>query len=207
MSDLVIILCKSIFVSIFTFSPSVLNPIQIFELSTSGPDEALRLISKIRSVQCRILVAGGDGTVGWILNEIVRKNIKPLPEVAIMPIGTGNDLSRVLNWGAVPPTELNPMELCERVRFIAKAGYCALLTCEIHQIQHAEVVHLDRWFIDIEGRRSRRLHMNWLPHRKLQMYNYFSIGVDAQIALNFHKARDSPFYIVSSRIVNKVSLQ
>lgn len=83
-------------------------------MSASGPDEALRLINKIR-VQCRILVAGGDGTVGWILNEIVRKNIKPLPEVSIMPIGTGNDLSRVLNWGGVPPTELNPMELCEKV--------------------------------------------------------------------------------------------
>lgn len=85
-------------------------------MSASGPDEALRLINKIR-VQCRILVAGGDGTVGWILNEIVRKNIKPLPEVSIMPIGTGNDLSRVLNWGGVPPTELNPMELCEKVEF------------------------------------------------------------------------------------------
>lgn len=87
----------------------------MFELSTSGPDEAIRLISKIRSVQCRILVAGGDGTVGWILNEIVRKNINPLPEVAIMPIGTGNDLSRVLNWGGEPPAVLNPMELCDKV--------------------------------------------------------------------------------------------
>lgn len=106
-----------IFCSKFFFILSVLNPIQIFELSKSGPDEAIRLISKIRSVQCRILVAGGDGTVGWILNELVRKNIKPLPEVAIMPIGTGNDLSRILNWGGVPPTELNAMELCEKVRF------------------------------------------------------------------------------------------
>lgn len=64
---------------------------------------------------------------------------------------------------------------------------------------------MDRWVIDIEGRRSRRLHMNWLPHRKLQMYNYFSVGVDAQIALDFHKARASPFYIFSSRFLNKVS--
>ncbi|KAJ6633775.1 Diacylglycerol kinase epsilon [Pseudolycoriella hygida] len=166
---------------------SVLNPIQIFELSASGPGDAIRLISKMRSVQCRILVAGGDGTVGWILNEIVQKNIKPLPEVSILPIGTGNDLSRVLNWGGVPPTDLNPMELCEKVG-----------------IENAKVVQLDRWVIDIEGRRSRRLHINWLPHRKLQMYNYFSIGVDAQIALDFHKARASPFYIFSSRVLNKI---
>lgn len=149
-------------------------------------------------------MAGGDGTVGWILNEIVRKNIKPLPEVAIMPIGTGNDLSRVLNWGGVPPTVLNPWELCDKVN---KDNRFLFLWCSIDnifQIESAERVHLDRWNIDIEGRRSRRLHMNWLPHRKLQMYNYFSIGVDAQIALDFHKARDSPFYIFSSRILNKV---
>lgn len=74
------------------------------------------------------------------------------------------------------------------------------------QIQNAQVVQLDRWLIDIEGHKKRRLHMNWLPHRKLNMYNYFSIGVDAQIALNFHKARDSPFYVISSRIFNKVSI-
>lgn len=94
---------------------SVLNPIQIFELSTAGPNAALNLISKIKSVACRILVAGGDGTIGWVLNEISRKNIQPIPEVCILPIGTGNDLSRVLGWGGVPPNVLNPAELCEKV--------------------------------------------------------------------------------------------
>lgn len=94
---------------------SVLNPIQIFELSTSGPYEALALISKIRSTPCRILVAGGDGTIGWMLNEISRRNIQPIPEVCILPIGTGNDLSRVLGWGGVPPAILNPAELCDKV--------------------------------------------------------------------------------------------
>lgn len=94
---------------------SVLNPIQIFELSSSGPKEALNLITKIRTTSCRVLVAGGDGTIGWMLNEIARKNIKPIPEVCILPVGTGNDLSRVMRWGAVPPPLLNPIELCDKV--------------------------------------------------------------------------------------------
>lgn len=94
---------------------SVLNPIQIFELSSSGPDEALNLISKMGSIGCRILVAGGDGTVGWILTEIFKRQLNPLPEVCILPIGTGNDLSRVLGWGAVPPAVLHPNEICDKV--------------------------------------------------------------------------------------------
>lgn len=95
---------------------SVLNPLQIFELSASGgPSEALNLISKIRSSSCRVLVAGGDGTIGWILNEISRRNIQPIPETCILPIGTGNDLSRVMGWGGVPPPILNPSEFCEKV--------------------------------------------------------------------------------------------
>lgn len=36
------------------------------------------------------------------------------------------------------------------------------------------------------------------------MYNYVSIGVDAQVALNFHKTRDSVFYVYGSRLFNKV---
>jgi hypothetical protein len=36
------------------------------------------------------------------------------------------------------------------------------------------------------------------------MYNYLSVGVDAQVTLDFHRARESPFYIISSRLINKV---
>ena len=36
------------------------------------------------------------------------------------------------------------------------------------------------------------------------MNNYLSIGVDALVTYNFHKARESPFYVMSSRIINKL---
>lgn len=40
--------------------------------------------------------------------------------------------------------------------------------------------------------------------KKRLMYNYMSVGVDAQVTLDFHRTRESAFYIVSSRIFNKV---
>jgi len=43
-----------------------------------------------------------------------------------------------------------------------------------------------------------------LPVKNMFMYNYLSVGVDAQVTLDFHRARESPFYIISSRLLNKV---
>ena len=43
---------------------------------------------------------GGDGTVGWILS-VMDSMTFPIgrPSIGIIPLGTGNDLSRSLNWG------------------------------------------------------------------------------------------------------------
>lgn len=49
-------------------------------------------------IDCRIIVAGGDGTVSLALDAISELERK-LP-VAILPLGTGNDLSRTLGWGS-----------------------------------------------------------------------------------------------------------
>nr|CAD7194556.1 unnamed protein product [Timema douglasi] len=48
----------------------------------------------------RILVCSGDGSVGWVLSEIDRLNMHKQCQLGVLPLGTGNDLARVLGWGS-----------------------------------------------------------------------------------------------------------
>ena len=46
-------------------------------------------------------VAGGDGTVGWVLGALAELFVhkrEPVPPTGIIPLGTGNDLSRSFDW-------------------------------------------------------------------------------------------------------------
>ncbi|XP_075166519.1 diacylglycerol kinase epsilon [Haematobia irritans] len=161
-----------------------LHPLQVMELGSRGPQDAMQWAAKASPRPCRILVAGGDGTIGWVLNTMYTLNIKPTPSVAIMPLGTGNDLSRVLGWGAEPPSTLDPLVI-------------------LRNIKKARSINLDRFSLQIE-KVHYRLPIQRHPIKTINVYNYFSMGVDALVTYNFHKTRESKFYVLSSRIFNKL---
>ena len=48
----------------------------------------------------RVVVGGGDGTVLWAVEEMLKAGIDfSHLAVGVIPFGTGNDFSRVLGWG------------------------------------------------------------------------------------------------------------
>ncbi|CAI9288258.1 unnamed protein product [Lactuca saligna] len=77
---------------------TVCYSLQIFELSsTEGPEVGLYLFRRV--AHSKILVCGGDGTAGWVLDAIEKQSYVSPPPIAILTVGTGSDLARVLNWG------------------------------------------------------------------------------------------------------------
>ncbi|XP_058858524.1 diacylglycerol kinase zeta-like isoform X3 [Acipenser ruthenus] len=163
-----------------------LNPRQVFDLSQGGPKEGLEMYRKVHNL--RILACGGDGTVGWILSILDQLQLNPQPAVAVLPLGTGNDLARTLNWGG---------------------GYTDEPVSKIlSHVEDGNVVQLDRWNLIVEP----NLETN--PEEKddagidklpLDVFNnYFSLGFDAHVTLEFHESREANPEKFNSRFRNKM---
>jgi len=71
----------------------------------------------------------------------------------------------------------------------------------LRKVQVAEKVKLDRWSMMIKPHGGLGFRGSY---RTLFMYNYISVGVDAQVTLDFHRTRESRFYLFSHRIFNKL---
>ncbi|XP_023555906.1 diacylglycerol kinase eta [Octodon degus] len=86
----------------------------------------LRLFQKFDNF--RILVCGGDGSVGWVLSEIDKLNLNKQCQLGVLPLGTGNDLARVLGWGGSHDDDTQLPQILEK-------------------LERASTKMLDRWSI------------------------------------------------------------
>ncbi|KAL5236368.1 hypothetical protein ACI65C_003778 [Semiaphis heraclei] len=173
----------------------LLNPYQVFDLGNGGPLPGLYVFRHIRDY--KILVCGGDGTIGWVLqclDNVGQDSECSSPPCAIVPLGTGNDLARVLKWGAGYNGSDEPIHLLE-------------------DVIEAEKIRLDRWTVVIhhedraDGRPIHVPNSVGMSEDNTQMFvmnNYFGIGIDADLCLAFHKAREKNPERFNSRIGNKI---
>ncbi|KAL5283231.1 DGKQ family protein [Megaselia abdita] len=207
----------------------LLNPYQVFDLDNGGPLPGLYVFREIKKY--KILVCGGDGTIGWVLqclDNVGQDSICSSPPCAIVPLGTGNDLARVLRWGPGYTGGEDPLNL-------------------LRDVIEAEEIRLDRWTVVFHPEdkpdepalkaptntsgKSKKKKIQQVPisqqnrHHQLPaistlsisggatqsednsqifvMNNYFGIGVDADLCLDFHNAREENPNKFNSRLHNK----
>lgn len=157
----------------------LLNPVQIWDLANDGLPEVVLTSFRVFS-RLRLLVCGGDGTVSWIISAIEKVKFEKWPPIAILPLGTGNDLARIHGWGGGYENE-NLVQILEQV---AESSCLSLL---------------DLWTVAIRDKN------NFRKIRKIQPFmNYLGVGADAQAALQFHQLRESKPKLFFNRSLNKL---
>ncbi|XP_048513108.1 diacylglycerol kinase theta isoform X2 [Athalia rosae] len=174
----------------------LLNPYQVFDLDNGGPLPGLYVFRHIRNY--KILVCGGDGTIGWVLqclDNVGQDSECSSPACAIVPLGTGNDLARVLRWGSGYTGGEDPLSL-------------------LRDIIDAEEIKLDRWTVVFHPE-EKEDKSQLVPNAAVAgstsedntqifvMNNYFGIGIDADLCLSFHNAREENPHKFNSRFHNK----
>ncbi|BFF91207.1 diacylglycerol kinase theta [Drosophila madeirensis] len=209
----------------------LLNPYQVFDLDNGGPLPGLYVFRQITNY--KILVCGGDGTIGWVLqclDNVGQDSECSSPPCAIVPLGTGNDLARVLCWGSGYTGGEDPLNL-------------------LRDVIEAEEIRLDRWTVVFHPEdkpeepamkapsqttgKKKKAHQAHLSQSQSQqtnqhhqlpaltssdisggaqnednsqifvMNNYFGIGIDADLCLDFHNAREENPNQFNSRLRNK----
>ncbi|KAH7532944.1 hypothetical protein FEM48_Zijuj04G0077200 [Ziziphus jujuba var. spinosa] len=191
---------------------SLLNENQVIDLDKEAPDKVLsRIYMNLEKLKIeedkfainiqdklRLIVAGGDGTAGWLLGVVSDLKLSHPPPIATMPLGTGNNLPFAFGWGKKNPgTDTRSVE-----SFLDK-------------VMKAKEMKIDSWHILMRMRAPKEGPCNpiaplELPHslhafRRVSesddlnmegyhtfrggFWNYFSMGMDAQVSYAFHTER------------------
>ncbi|CAD8169782.1 unnamed protein product [Paramecium octaurelia] len=138
-----------------------------------------------------IVMAGGDGSIMWIVGLLLQYQIDLNRCIIIpFPFGTGNDFANSLGWGTTVPADV-----------IGKNN--KVLQNYVEQWLIGAESFFDVWDVDIVLKKDGfiseiKRHSNSVGELKIQlkdckfnkpMINYFSIGVDARIGYGFDKNR------------------
>ncbi|KAI8007725.1 Diacylglycerol kinase 5 [Camellia lanceoleosa] len=191
---------------------TLLNKNQVFDLGEKAPDKVLHqlyfnlekykkrednLATEIEK-RLKIIVAGGDGTAGWLLGVVCDLKLPRSPPIATVPLGTGNNLPFAFGWGKKNPDtyRLSVVAFLDQVR-IAKEmkidSWHILMRMKVPKegacdpIAPVDLPHSLHAFHRVS--QDDTLNKDGFHTFRGGFWNYFSMGMDAQVSYAFHAER------------------
>ena len=177
------------------FSTIIFNIIDKNEM-TKGKKFIKRYLSDLPNNKIKILIAGGDGTVLGIVEDLNREGV-PLNRCIFgaMPFGTGNDLSHSLGFGN--ECKVGGIRKFHRVLYTYLIGTPSKI--DIWELSVA--VHQEKGTIYDVIKKGEQIKLDENKNKVLEFkktfVNYFSLGFDARVGFQFEQRRSS------SRFCNK----
>eukprot|EP00301_Raphidiophrys_heterophryoidea_P009939 c14956_g1_i1.p1 GENE.c14956_g1_i1~~c14956_g1_i1.p1 ORF type:complete len:364 (-),score=92.68 c14956_g1_i1:84-1175(-) len=162
--------------------------LRVCDLGAKTAEEWLAEIETEYGKELRVLIAGGDGSVGWILSALHATGLDATTSVGVIPLGTGNDFSRICGWGGHYKNQLDNASRINKT---------------LSQYAQSTSRLFDRWLVEF-SRTSIPEKSSINAHSTTKsMINYFSVGLDAKIALKFHQSRTRHPHLFKSTLFNQ----
>ncbi|GAW82371.1 diacylglycerol kinase [Plasmodium gonderi] len=145
-----------------------------------------------------VLVAGGDGTLNWFLQEAEYYNINDDKfAVGVIPFGTGNDFAKAFGWKKMDGL-FNYTFLFNILKKIVDQTFRSKI--EKHDYWNINVVLKDNGYfnkISSKTKKKETLTENNknIKTLKLCMSNYFSIGIESRIGRGFERHRQKSAFV------------
>lgn len=156
----------------------------------------------------RAIAAGGDGTVKWVISELVKVACVEVP-IGVIPFGTGNDMSRILGWGATAPSPLIGGDDMVALKAIVKdLAVGEPLALDVWKVETKCDPDHGRFDVAIKGEIVEREDKAKvvIDH----MINYCSFGQDARAVFGFERHRRTTQFLNKVQFAlegGKLSLQ
>ncbi|GBG30125.1 Diacylglycerol kinase [Hondaea fermentalgiana] len=141
--------------------------------------------STARRKNLRVVAAGGDGTVKWVLSELIRCGLEHLP-IGVIPFGTGNDFSRAMGFGASAPVPLVGAHMLALKKLMIATLEAQEASLDVWKVRIAKGPN-GKFFEVRNGAITEAYESEDVIEE--EMINYFSLGADAQIVFEFEQQR------------------
>ncbi|KAF8409375.1 hypothetical protein HHK36_005450 [Tetracentron sinense] len=172
------------------------------KLKLSGDGFATEIQKRLR-----IIGAGGDGTASWLLGVVCDLKLSHPPPIATVPLGTGNNLPFSFGWGKKNPgtdrhsvklfldqvmkakeMKIDSWHILMRMRAPKNGGCDPVAPLELphslhafHRVSQTDTLNMADFLLTVPQEGCHTFRGGF--------WNYFSMGMDAQVSYAFHSER------------------